>query len=210
MLQKLNFNIDDMNQGDDNSVVYHREGNVVYSVTNPQHEIWSSMPHVEPLLVFYCKEIEPGVYLTGLNFEYDINHSGFEAYGSYHQLSKEGIPIESYKFEDLIKGVSPYGVADNVEQVKEYVKEMIDANNPNPIVISLTEMRKDQQPEEDGWRWHKWGKYIGKQEPQCEYLFDEPNINSVYVFHVYAVRPKIEKNLENNQDKNIENKKAKM
>lgn len=208
MLQKLNFDIDDMNKGDDNSVVYHRENNVIYSVTNPQHEIWSSIPHVEPLLVFYCKEMEPGVYLTGLNFEYDINKSGFEAYGTYHQLSKEGLPIESYKYEDFMKGISPYGVADNIEQVKEYAKDMISSDNP--VVIALTEMRKDKEPENDGWRWEKWGQYIGKQDPQCEYLFDEPNIESVYVFHVYAVRPKVNKTLENTEDNKKENKKLKM
>ena len=74
-------------------------------------------------------------------------------------------------------------------------------NSENPIVISVTEMRKDEQPEDGGWRWHKWGEYIGKQEPKCEYLYDEPNIDSVYVFHIYAVRPKLEKKLENKKPK---------
>lgn len=208
MLQKLNFNIDEMNQND-GSVSYHCEGSVIYGLTNPKHDFWKISPHEEPLMVFYIKEIEAGIYESGLNFEHDISgYSQMEAYGAYHQLTTDGIPIESYKFEDMIKGVSPYGVADNIEQVKQYAKQMIESDNP--VVISVTEIRKDQEPEQDGWRWHKWGQYIGKQNPQCEYLFDEPNIDSVYVFHVYAVRPKVEKNLDNTIDTQTENKRFKM
>ena len=33
-----------------------------------------------------------------------------------------------------------------------------------------------------GWRWHKWGPYIGTQDPQCEYLADEPEIKEVFVY----------------------------
>lgn len=208
MLQKLNFNIDDMNQND-GSVSYHREGNVIYGLTNPNHEFWKISPHTEPLIVFSIKELEDGVYEGGLNFEHDISgYTQMEAYGAYHQLTKQGIPIESYKFEDMIQGVSPYGVADNIEQVKQYAKEMIESDNP--VVISVTEIRKDEEPEEGGWRWHKWGQYIGKQKPKCEYLYDEPKIESVYVFHVYAVRPKIQKNLEVTEENKSENKKLKL
>lgn len=193
MLKQLNFNIEEMNQND-GSVAYHRDGDLVYGLTNPQHALWQSIPHEEPLLVFYCKQIEPGIYQTGLNFEYEIsNHTEVEAYGSYHQLDKQGIPIESYDFNSIREGISPYGVADNVAQIKEYAKDILASDNP--VVISVTEMKKTQQPEEDGWRWEKWGQYIGTQNPQCDYLHDEPNIDSVYVFHVYAVRPKMEKTL---------------
>lgn len=193
MLHKLNLNVENMNQND-GSVRYHLDDGVVYGLTNPNHELWKSMNEKEPMVVFACREVEPGIYETGLNFEHSIGlYSDGEAYGSYQQLSKEGKPIESNDWKDIVEGFSPYGVADNIEQVKERFKEMIDSDNS--IVISLTEMRQDEQPEEGGWRWHKWGEYIGKQESQCEYLYDEPNIQSVYVFHVFPVRPKMEKKL---------------
>lgn len=199
MLQKLKLNIDEMNKND-GSVSYHSEGNLIYGMTNPNHDLWKSIPHEEPMLVFYCKELEPGIYETGLNFEHDISHySEVEAYGSYQQLTKEGIPIESNDFKEIMQGISPYGVADNINQIKEHFKEMLSSSNP--VVISVTEMRKEEQPEDGGWRWHKWGQYIGKQEPQCEYLHDEPTIESVYVYHVYAVRPKMEKTIENKRFK---------
>lgn len=31
----------------------------------------------------------------------------------------------------------------------------------------------------------KWGEYIGKHNPQCEYLYDEVGIEQVYCYHVY-------------------------
>jgi hypothetical protein len=44
---------------------------------------------------------------------------------------------------------------------------------------------KANQPKEDGWRWRKWGQYIGALEPTCEYIADEPHIDKVYVYHIY-------------------------
>lgn len=81
-----------------------------------------------------------------------------------------------------------YGVADNIEQVLEKYKPYVD-DPEHHFCFSFTEVRKDQQSDWGGWRWHKWGEYIGTQEPQCEYLYDEPVIESVFVFHVYRVKP---------------------
>lgn len=36
-----------------------------------------------------------------------------------------------------------------------------------------------------GWRWEKWGPYIGTQRSVADYLHDEPDIDYVYTFHVY-------------------------
>lgn len=191
MLYKLNFNIEEMNKND-GSVTYQKEEGVVYGLSNPAHPMWTSFEEKEPMVVFVCKEIEPGIYQSGLNFEYEISsYSDMESYASYEPLNKEGKPIESKDWKDIMEGISPYGVADNIDQIKERFKDMIDSDNP--LIISVTEMKKKNQPEDGGWRWHKWGEYIGKQEPQSEYLYDEPNIDSVYVFHVYAIRPKMEK-----------------
>ena len=81
-----------------------------------------------------------------------------------------------------------YGVADNIEQVLEKYKSYIEDPN-HYFCFTFTEVRKDNQPEWGGWRWHKWGEYIGTQEPQCEYLYDEPLIESVLLFHVFQIKP---------------------
>jgi len=81
-----------------------------------------------------------------------------------------------------------YGVADSIEQVLEKYKPYVD-DPKNHFCFAFTEVRKDQQPARWGWRWHKWGEYIGIQEPQCEYLYDEPIIESAWVFHVFLIKP---------------------
>lgn len=53
------------------------------------------------------------------------------------------------------------------------------------FVVAFTRVRREDQPADGGWRWHKWGQYIGKHEPRCEYLYDEDGIDEVYCFHVY-------------------------
>lgn len=50
----------------------------------------------------------------------------------------------------------------------------------------LTPVRKADQTHDGGWRWNKWwGPYIGSQRPQFEYLYDEPEIDEVFCYHIY-------------------------
>lgn len=78
--------------------------------------------------------------------------------------------------------IQEYGVCDTPEQA---VQKLGLRDLPERYVISFVRIRRDEQPADGGWRWHKWGDYIGDHEPQCEYLHDEPEIEEVYTFHVY-------------------------
>jgi hypothetical protein len=88
--------------------------------------------------------------------------------------------------DDNYDGPCSYGVADNWEQVinHEYGEWYI--KSPHRYVMSFETLRKKDQHKE-GWRWHKWGEYIGKQEPKCEYLADEPIIEEVITFRFNKV-----------------------
>ena len=110
-------------------------------------------------------KIETGIYgnLSGY-------YSGFR---NWNANSEEYLSID-------------YGVADNIEQVKKKFKKQI-AQKRNKYVIGFDVLKKNMQCENGGWRWHKWGEYIGKQKPQTEYLFDEPVIKEVIVFSVCKV-----------------------
>jgi hypothetical protein len=171
-------------------------------MTVPEHEFWKDIykdeEKKEPTCVFFVKEVEHGIYLTGLNFNHKISQfTDYEVVNSYDRLGKDGL-TKKYEqgssmmnyFEDTIES---YGVADNIEQIKKRYKDQIASDAP--IVISVTEMCKENQPADGGWRWHKWGEYIGTREPQCEYLYDEPEIDSVFVFHVYSIKLKDEMKL---------------
>jgi hypothetical protein len=79
-----------------------------------------------------------------------------------------------------------YGVCDSLEQLRGtevYASLVADLR---PVTLILTPVRKCDEVANE-WRWHKWGEYVGLQDPQCEYLYDEPLIELVYVFETVAL-----------------------
>jgi len=94
--------------------------------------------------------------------------------------------------EDYNKCKNPrsnYGVCDNYKQILNLYPELIE-NNTNYIVL-MTPVFKEHQSSTGGWRWHKWGPYIGDKNPICEYLYDEPDINLVFVYNIYEVEEEV-------------------
>ena len=79
-----------------------------------------------------------------------------------------------------------YGVCDNYEQVLEKYKYILNDTNKN-YVVGLSTVKRENQSSEGGWRWHKWGEYIGNQNPQHEYLYDDTHIDKVYCYHIYEI-----------------------
>ena len=77
-----------------------------------------------------------------------------------------------------------YGVCDGVGNLLEHYDF---ENDPRDLVVFLTEIRREDQPEDGGWRWSKWGNYIGSQNVYSEYLYDEPEIESVYVWEAWEI-----------------------
>lgn len=103
-----------------------------------------------------------GIYQC--NFEFNFSHEEFIE------------EVERWSVFDIganfIKATR--GVADTIDQIKEFYKEEI-ADPINKYCIHVTPVL--QAPENKGkgggWRWHKWGEYIGTLNPQYEYLDDE-------------------------------------
>ena len=122
------------------------------------------------------KQIQPGIY--------EIGHFGSSAWPNSQEY--EHYP----EFEEL-NGIwrNCYGVCDSVDDILELYADII-ADPERQICITMTEIVRDQsnRGQGGGWRWHKWGPYIGKMEPTMEYLDDEPLIERVYVYHIYEKR----------------------
>lgn len=78
-----------------------------------------------------------------------------------------------------------YGVADNYAQIIEKFPEI--TAEGTKYVITYQRLNKDEQSPDGGWRWTKWGEYIGDQDPQHDYLYWEPEIESIIVFNVFKV-----------------------
>lgn len=133
------------------------------------------------------------------NFDYIPQHEWLIETGIYRCRFDFNFP--SFEFSEEIKindnsifpnyDKSTYGVADNLEQVKEYFSYQI-ADTENKYIISLTPVfqHKENRNKCDGWRWSRWGPYIGKLERQFEYLDDEDfgdDFKSVLFFELYKI-----------------------
>lgn len=106
---------------------------------------------------------------------YEIGHFGSSRWPSGRALNDDG-------FEKW--GSS--GVCDNYEQVIAHHPEVNDPETK--YVITLTPVIKADQSAYGGWRWHKWGEYIGVHTPQHEYLYNEDDtIQVVYCYHIYEM-----------------------
>jgi hypothetical protein len=82
--------------------------------------------------------------------------------------------------------VNPYGVCDSIEQLLEACPEL--ESSDRQFVVTLSRVRKEDQPTDGGWRWHKWGPYIGTQNSYSEYLHDELEVNEVFCYSIYERR----------------------
>lgn len=143
----------------------------------------------------------PGVFTGDLNFDHEINRSKQDGKrkfdldypefpehnaGIYDDLGEDGEPKKRY--------LNCYGVVDTPEQLFELFP-IIDALENRYFCVSMVEMRRDEQEPNGGWRWHKWGAYLGTREPQFEYLYDETAenrsdgkaIDAVWVYHIYEL-----------------------
>ena len=129
------------------------------------------------------RKVELGVY-TGAGFNGHLFLDRNDGWGSF--ASNYPTLGTVRKVGDLgeVGSFNAYGVCDHHLQILDQCPEL--ALDPNrEFVIMLTAVDRDDQPEHDGWRWHKWGPYIGTFESKCEYLYDEVGIDRVYCYHIY-------------------------
>lgn len=140
-----------------------------------------------------------GIYMSDLNGHYDI-----EGLTNFNEVDEFEL-IDKYKFFPMI------GVSDNASQVKNYLNKIINIylngtskdeyffegqglfnlikNEPNyQFILLLTPIINNHDKSSwGGWRWHKWGEYIGKHNPQYEYLDHEDGIDYVLVWKLCSV-----------------------
>lgn len=120
-------------------------------------------------------------------------HDGLYLCGhwSFEQVCSTG--LQKYWEETdftLLKGFPEYGVCDSPEQFMEKFGQILHGSMRR-MVVSLVEVKRSSQPSEGGWRWSKWGEYVGTQKSEHEYLFDEKHIESVFTFHVYLLEDNV-------------------
>lgn len=120
---------------------------------------------------------------TGIYEYWDVNAPLLDGYEFNHYFDNY-LP-SGQKYIDCYG----HGVCDNYQQVLERdedVKKFID-DPDKKFILKLCYIAKQDQPENDGWRWEKWGEYIGDQKPQYEYLYDEEDIDGVFCYELLEV-----------------------
>ena len=97
---------------------------------------------------------------------------------------------QSYELDypDLGDDLDSIGVCDSPQQLITLLPALV-TTGPGRYAISVVRLDRDDQEPKGGWRWHKWGAYVGSQSPQCEYLADEPLVETVWTYHVYSLGP---------------------
>lgn len=108
---------------------------------------------------------------------YQIGHFNFE-----HVMTQK---LDFDKIYPELGGFSCYGVCDDYKQILEQCEEL--KNEKRKFVVSVTPVEKSNQSKHGGWRWHKWGPYIGEYKSTCEYLYDEPEIEKIYCYNIYEI-----------------------
>ena len=106
-----------------------------------------------------------------------------------------------------------YGISDNATQVLNHLNYVLETyltkdsthsffvrgkrlykfltTNPDAIYfIRFYPVFNHYDGKTGGWRWYKWGPYLGKHTPKCEYLDEEKNIDYVLLWHLYPLKKK--------------------
>ncbi len=86
---------------------------------------------------------------------------------------------------------SDFGVCDRWEQIVE-LWPVLAADEDHRYLIYVTPIVKAEQPSSGGWRWHKWGPYIGTHERTREYLYNEAAIEQVLVFSIVELKAEVD------------------
>ena len=97
-------------------------------------------------------------------------------------------------FDDWLEGEKPYGLADNIEQIKEYLSPYYEDKNHNYFInVYRIDWHPENKGKTGGFRPYKWGPYLGtyNQIDECEYYdnceFPEDYQGYLICFHVYMI-----------------------
>lgn len=140
--------------------------------------------NVEPSFIYASIAQINGVDLSKEENYFEHYTTGVYRHDGYI-YNFEGFLKEKCNVNIVDKWVT-YGVCDNYEQVLEKHKNLLNDANKN-YVVGLSTVKRESQSSKCGWRWRGWGEYIGTQNPQHEYLYDDTHIDKVYCYHIYEV-----------------------
>lgn len=125
-----------------------------------------------------------GVYEAHINFDKEIQDLIVDQWPAMNDNSIEWDRWIAY----TANPAASYGVVDHWSQLP---LRALDADPRNLLVYLGLHRRADQSPD-GGWRWHKWGPYLGVHSPETstdfEYLYDATDVVEVWSYCVVEVK----------------------
>lgn len=123
--------------------------------------------------------VHRGVYEAHINFDKEIRDLIVNDWPRFDDMSTK---------YDGDQWFSSYGVVDHWSQLP---LTALDAD-PRNLLVYLGRHRRADQSSDGGWRWHKWGPYLGVHSPETstdfEYLHDAADVVEVWSYCVVEVR----------------------
>lgn len=101
-----------------------------------------------------------------------------------------GLNIEEYN-SFLYKDVpnpsfrENFGVADNIEQILKHYPELLQSKDK--FIVLISDVYRKDQPESYGFRYEKFGDYIGTQDIQHEFMYDDKHIDKVIIYWIFKI-----------------------
>ena len=119
--------------------------------------------------------VHRGIYAAHVNFDHEIE-----------DLIRENYP----EWKQRVNWFNCYGTCDHWTQILQEYRSQLEHDERHFMIYLSQPIRKSDQPATGGWRWHKWGPYIGVFQTQVEeheYLYDTPDVVEVFAYHVVEV-----------------------
>jgi hypothetical protein len=170
--------------------------------SNSMFQPWK-LVNSENFTELILEEDDPDLDTTGIYLEFLNARHHIERLTDYETVNPMG--------NKYLYIVNQYGVADNATQVmrrlEQSLKDYLFGNNLDEeyylglslvrfmelypeyrLVLLMTPHVNTKDYSWGGWRWHKWGEYIGVHEPQHEYLSYEQGIDYVLSYDLEIVK----------------------
>lgn len=118
--------------------------------------------------------VHRGIYEAHINFDKEIEDL----------IVEQWVDFSMWGDSDFYS----YGVVDHWSQLP---LARLDDDERNLLVYLGRHARADQ-PEHGGWRWHKWGPYLGVHTPETstnfEYLYDATDVVEVWSYQIVVIK----------------------
>ena len=82
--------------------------------------------------------------------------------------------------------IRAYGLCDNSEQIMHILGKVLEQDHRR-WVVSVHPIFRGHEPEHDGFRFDKWGPYVGTRKFTHDYLYDCTDIDYICVWHIYRI-----------------------